>query len=72
MELLNVEKAMGIKKILAHDIFMKKIPQTKEDTPRIFKDFHGVMVVQSPTWTAARKFYQFCFMVVCFQILCIG
>ena len=42
-------------KILAHDIRMQKNPQTKEDTVWIFTDFHGVMRVQSPTCTPARK-----------------
>ena len=60
MELHNAEEAMGIRKILAHDIRMKKNSQTKEDTLWIFKDFHGVIQVQSPTRTPARKFYQWC------------
>ena len=38
---------MGIRKMLAHDIRMKRNPQTKEDTLWIFKDFHGVM---HPAW----------------------
>ena len=42
MELHDAEEAMGIRKILAHDIKMKKNPQTKDDTVWIFKDFHGV------------------------------
>ena len=49
---------MGIRKILAHDLRMKKNPQTKKDTFWIFTDFHGVMRVQSPTSTPARKFHQ--------------
>ena len=62
MELNDVERAMGMRKILAHSIRMKKNPQTKEDTfwinnPEI-QDFHGVMRVQSPTCTLARKFHQ--------------
>ena len=32
MDLHDAEKAMGIRKILAHDNRMKKNPQTKEDT----------------------------------------
>ena len=58
MELHDAEEAMGIRKILAHDIRMKKNPQTKESTFWISKDFHGVMRVQSSTCTPARKFYQ--------------
>ena len=58
MELHDAEEVMGIRKILAHDIKMKKNPQTKDDTVWIFKDFHGVMRVESPTCTPARKFYQ--------------
>ena len=49
---------MRIRKILAHDIDMRKNPQNKEDNIWIFKYFHGVMRVQSPT--PARKFYQWC------------
>ena len=32
MELYDAEEAMGIRKILAHEIRVKKTPQTKEDT----------------------------------------
>ena len=39
MELHDAQEAMGIRKILAHDIRMKKNPQTKEDTFWIFKEF---------------------------------
>ena len=39
MELHDAQEAMGIRKILAHDIRMKKNPQTKEDTLWIFKQF---------------------------------
>ena len=53
MELHDAEEALGMRKILAH-----KNPQTMEDTFWIFKDFHGVMRVQSPTCTPARKFHQ--------------
>ena len=55
MELYNAKEAREIRKILAHDIGMKKNPQTKEDTLWTFKDFHGVMQVQTPTKTPARK-----------------
>ena len=58
MELHDAEETMGRRKILAHDIRMKKNPQTKEDTFWIFTDVHGVMRVQSPTCTPARKFHQ--------------
>ena len=47
MKLHDVEEAMGIRKILAYDTRMKKNPQTKEDTSWVFKNFHGVMRVQS-------------------------
>ena len=43
MELRDAEEAIGMKKILAHDMRMKKNPQTKENTFLIFADFHGVM-----------------------------
>ena len=55
MELHNVEEAMGIRKILAYDIRMKKNPQTKEDTFWIFTDFHEVLQVQSPTCTPCTE-----------------
>ena len=57
MKLLNVEEAMGMRKILAHDISIKKNLKSKEDTFWIFTDFHGVTRVQSPTCTPARKFH---------------
>ena len=57
MELHNAEEAMGIRKILAHDIRMKKNPKSKEDT-RLFQDIRRVMRVQSSTWIPAWKFYQ--------------
>ena len=57
MKLHNVEEAMGMRKILAHDISMKKNLKSKEDTFWIFTDFHGVTRVQSPTCTPARKFH---------------
>ena len=53
----NAEEAMGMRKILVHDIRIKKNPQTK-DTFWIFTDFHGVLRVESPTCTSARKFHQ--------------
>ena len=58
MELLGAEEAMGIRKVLAHGIRMKKNPQIKEDTFWIFTDFHGVIRVLSPTCNPARKFHQ--------------
>ena len=56
MERHNVEEAMVIRKILAHDIRMEKNPQTKEDTLWIFKDFHDVMRVHSVTWPPYGNF----------------
>ena len=47
---------MVIRKILAHDIRMKKNPHTKEDTLWIFKDFHDVMRVHSVTWPPHGSF----------------
>ena len=43
MELHDAEEVMGIRKILAHDIMMKKNPQIKENTFWIFTDFLGVI-----------------------------
>ena len=42
MELHDVEEAMGMRKILAHDIRTKKNPQTKGCTFWIFTDFQHV------------------------------
>ena len=50
MELHDAEESMAIKKMLAHDIRMKKNPQTKEDIFWIV-DFYGVTWAQSPTCT---------------------
>ena len=47
MELHDTEEAIGMRKILAHDMRMKKNPQIKENSFWIFTDFHGVMPVQS-------------------------
>ena len=58
MGLHDAKEANGMRKILAHDVRMKKNPQTKEDTLWIFTDFHGVMRVQSQTCTPSRKFHQ--------------
>ena len=49
IELHDAEEAMGMRKILARDVRMKKNPQTKEDIFWIFTDIHGVIPVQSPT-----------------------
>ena len=57
MELHDAEESMGIRKILAHDITMKKNPQTKEDTFWI-ADFYGVMWAPSPICIPAWKFHQ--------------
>ena len=57
MELHDPEESMAIRKILAHNIRMKKNPQTKENTFWI-ADLYGVMRAQSPTCTIARKFHQ--------------
>ena len=50
MELHDAEESMAIKKMLAHDIRMKKNPQTKEDIFWI-ADFYGATWAQSPTCT---------------------
>ena len=43
---------------LSHGVSMQKNPQTREDNLWIFKEFHGVMRVQSPTCIPAQKFRQ--------------
>ena len=58
MELHDALEAMGMRKILAHDIRMKKKSETQENTFWIFTDFHGVMRVQSPARTPTSKFHQ--------------
>ena len=57
MEFHDAEESMAIIKIFAHDIRMKKNPQTKEDTFWI-ADFYGVVRAQSPTCTHEQKFHQ--------------
>ena len=57
MELRDAEESMAIRKILAHDIRMKKNPQIKDNTSWI-ADFYGVMRAQSPTCTPAWRFHQ--------------
>ena len=54
----NTEEAIGMRKVLPHDVKMQKNPQTKEGTSWIFTNFHGVMRLQSPNCTAAQKFHQ--------------
>ena len=51
------KKAMTIRKRLAHDIRVKKNPQTKEDNFWI-ADFYGVMRAQISTCPPVRKFHQ--------------
>ena len=57
MKLHDAEESVTIRKILAHDIKMKKKPQNKEDTFWI-ADFYAVMRTQGPTCTPARQFHQ--------------
>ena len=54
----QLPEGLGVRKILAYGIKMRKNPQTREDIFWIFTDFHGVMQVQSPAWASARKFHQ--------------
>ena len=46
----SLPEGLGIRKILAHDISRQQ--------KLIFTDFHGVIRVQIPTCTSARKFHQ--------------
>ena len=46
----QLPEGLGMRKILAHVIRMRKNPQTREDIFWIFTHFHGVMRVQSPTF----------------------
>ena len=68
---------MGIRKVLARDISMKKNPQINEDTFWIFTDFHVVMWVQSSTSTPHGSFIsgvvnpEIVYMLLRFQILCV-
>ena len=54
----ELSEGLGMRKILGHGTRMQKNPQNREDGFLIFRDFHGVMRVQSPTCTSAQKFHQ--------------
>ena len=63
---------MRIRKILAHDIRMEKNPQTKEDTLRIFTDFHGVqLALPHGNLINGVANPEIVYMLLLFQILCI-
>ena len=68
---------MGIRKILAYDIRMKKNPQTKEDTFWIFTDFHEVsgskvqLALPHGSFTSGVTNPEIVYMLLRFQILCI-
>ena len=47
----KLPECLGMRRILAHDTRIEKNPQTRKDISWIFTDFHGVMLVQSPTYT---------------------
>ena len=51
-------ESLEMRKISAHPIGIQKNPYTREDVFWIFRNFHRVMQVQSPTCTTARKFHQ--------------
>ena len=46
MELHDAEEAIGMRRILTHDMRMKRNSQTMEDTFWTFTDFHRVMRAQ--------------------------
>ena len=48
----KLPEGLGMRRILAHGTRIQKNPQTREDIFWIFTDFHGVMWVQSPTYTS--------------------
>ena len=54
----QLPEGLGMRKMLAHGVVMRKNQQTREYIFWIFMHFHGVMRVQSPTCTHTRKFYQ--------------
>ena len=54
----QLPEGLGMRKILSHGIRMQKNPQTRAGISWIFTYFHGIMRVQSPTCTPARKFHQ--------------
>ena len=54
----KLPEGLGMRKILAHGIRIGNDPKTSANIFWVFKDFHGVMRVQSPTCTPARKFHQ--------------
>ena len=54
----NLPEGLDMRKLLVHGTRIQKNPQTKEDIFWIFTDFHGVMWVQSATYTPRQKFHQ--------------
>ena len=69
MEFHDAEETIGMRKMLTHDMRMKKNPQTKGDTFWIITNFHRVVRVQSQTCTPAQKFHQLALLL--FEIFCI-
>ena len=54
----EMPEGLGMRKIWAHGTRMQKNPQTREDIFWLLTDFHGVILVQSPTCAPARIFHQ--------------
>ena len=77
MELHDAKEAIGMRKILAHDMRMKKNPRTKKDTFWNFTDFHGVMRSKSNLHSRTEISSisvtnpEIVYMLLIFQILCI-
>ena len=58
--LLFITYGIRMQNISTYGIRMQKNPQTRAGIFCNFADFHGIMQVQSPTYTPARIFYQWC------------
>ena len=69
MELHDAEEAIGMRKILAYDMRMKKNPQTKEGTFWIFMELCRSKVQLVPRTVIPS--IEIVYMLLLFQIICI-
>ena len=54
----QLPEGTGMRRILAQGIRIQKNPQSRQNIFWIFKDYHGITGVQSPTCTPRLKFHQ--------------
>ena len=77
MELCDAEEAMGIRKILAHEIRMKKNPQTKRTLSGFVRIFMELCRTKDQLAPPHGNFFrgvpnsELVYMLLRFQILCI-